>query len=288
MGLPAARLTDPHVCPAFTGPVPHVGGVITSPGMPQVLIAYLPAARISDMVQCAGPPGVISAGASNVLIGGLPAARQTDSCAHGGMIAMGCPTVLIGTQGGATTHLTPAQIAAILGQAAFPGQQNFGNCGIQSTAEIIYLQTGVRPSEDEILAYAIANGMASDSTNPTDRGSSTAEQRQALLAAYGVDSTVVPTSREALAEVIRDGNCAIVNADAGVLWNDPRYVGGGHAVTVTGGTFDADGNLSTVTVNDTGTGERHEMPADDFFAATEARRGGSQMNIPTPTTAGPG
>ena len=25
MGKPAARMTDPHVCPAVTGVVPHVG-----------------------------------------------------------------------------------------------------------------------------------------------------------------------------------------------------------------------------------------------------------------------
>ena len=28
MGQPAARLSDMHVCPMFTGPVPHVGGPI--------------------------------------------------------------------------------------------------------------------------------------------------------------------------------------------------------------------------------------------------------------------
>jgi hypothetical protein len=31
-----------------------------------------------------------------VLIGGKPAARIMDMCAHGGMIVLGCPTVLIG------------------------------------------------------------------------------------------------------------------------------------------------------------------------------------------------
>ena len=31
MGLPAARLSDMHVCPMVTGPVPHVGGVLVPP-----------------------------------------------------------------------------------------------------------------------------------------------------------------------------------------------------------------------------------------------------------------
>jgi uncharacterized Zn-binding protein involved in type VI secretion len=30
------------------------------------------------------------------LIGGMPAARMLDTCAHGGMIVLGCFTVLIG------------------------------------------------------------------------------------------------------------------------------------------------------------------------------------------------
>jgi uncharacterized Zn-binding protein involved in type VI secretion len=31
-----------------------------------------------------------------VLIGGLPAARLGDPSGHGGVVALGCPTVLIG------------------------------------------------------------------------------------------------------------------------------------------------------------------------------------------------
>jgi hypothetical protein len=35
-----------------------------------------------------------------VFIGGKPAARMGDTCAHGGSIILGCPTVLIGESGG--------------------------------------------------------------------------------------------------------------------------------------------------------------------------------------------
>ena len=95
MGQPAARISDMHVCPMVTGVVPHVGGPIAK-GAPTVLIGGLPAARVSDMCTCVGPPDVIAMGAPTVLIGGLPAARMGDSTAHGGMIVIGCPTVLIG------------------------------------------------------------------------------------------------------------------------------------------------------------------------------------------------
>jgi uncharacterized Zn-binding protein involved in type VI secretion len=93
---PAARLTDQHVCPAVTGVVPHVGGPIVSPGCPTVLIGSLPAARVTDIATCVGPPDVIVMGSTSVLIGGLMAARIGDPTAHGGVIVSGCPTVLIG------------------------------------------------------------------------------------------------------------------------------------------------------------------------------------------------
>ena len=96
MGQPAARLTDLHTCPMVTGVVPHVGGPISGPGAPTVLIGGLPAARVGDMAVCVGPPDVIAVGCFTVLIGGQPAARMGDATAHGGVIVLGCPTVLIG------------------------------------------------------------------------------------------------------------------------------------------------------------------------------------------------
>lgn len=95
MTLPAARIGDMHVCPLFTGPVPHVGGPILPPGAPTVLIGGLPAARVSDMCVCVGPPDVIAMGSTKVLIGGMPAARMGDLTAHGGTIVLGCFTVWI-------------------------------------------------------------------------------------------------------------------------------------------------------------------------------------------------
>jgi uncharacterized Zn-binding protein involved in type VI secretion len=79
-----------------TGPVPHVGGPILPPCCPTVLIGFLPAARVTDMAMCAGPPDVIIKGSPTVIIGFLPAARIGDNTAHGGLIVMGCPTVIIG------------------------------------------------------------------------------------------------------------------------------------------------------------------------------------------------
>jgi uncharacterized Zn-binding protein involved in type VI secretion len=93
---PAARITDMHTCPMVTGIVPHVGGPILPAGCPTVLIGGLPAARATDMCTCVGPPDTIAKGSATVLIGSMPAARMGDSTAHGGVIVLGCPTVIIG------------------------------------------------------------------------------------------------------------------------------------------------------------------------------------------------
>lgn len=96
MGKPASRITDMHVCPAATGPVPHVGGPIVVPGAPTVLISGLPAATVGSMCVCVGPPDTVASGSGTVLLSNKPAARMGDSSGHGGKIVLGCPTVLIG------------------------------------------------------------------------------------------------------------------------------------------------------------------------------------------------
>ena len=93
---PAARITDMHTCPMVTGVVPHVGGPILPPGCPTVMIGFLPAARATDQATCVGPPDIIVKGSATVMIGFLPAARIGDQTAHGGVIIVGCPTVMIG------------------------------------------------------------------------------------------------------------------------------------------------------------------------------------------------
>lgn len=96
---PAARLTDFHACPMVTPglpPIPHVGGPISGPGAPTVLIGKLPAAKVGDMAVCVGPPDSIVKGSLTVMINNMPAARMGDSTAHGGSIVLGCFTVIIG------------------------------------------------------------------------------------------------------------------------------------------------------------------------------------------------
>jgi uncharacterized Zn-binding protein involved in type VI secretion len=73
-----------------------VGGPILAPGAPTVLIGGLPAARVTDMAICVGPPDDIVLGSFTVLTEGLPQARIGDLTAHGGTIVLGEFTVLVG------------------------------------------------------------------------------------------------------------------------------------------------------------------------------------------------
>ncbi|UNH26389.1 PAAR domain-containing protein [Moellerella wisconsensis] len=96
--LPAARMTDMHLCPMVTPapvPIPHVGGPIL-PLPVTVLIGAIPAATVGQMCLCVGVLDSIVKGSMTVLINQKPAARMGDLTAHGGTIIMGLPSVLIG------------------------------------------------------------------------------------------------------------------------------------------------------------------------------------------------
>lgn len=83
-----------------TPPIPHVGGPIMPPCAVRVITGGMPQARVGDMCVCVGPPDSIVKGAFTVLVSGQPAARLGDNTAHGGVIVVGFPTVMIGESGG--------------------------------------------------------------------------------------------------------------------------------------------------------------------------------------------
>ena len=262
MGKPAARVGDPHICPMFDGPKPHVGGPILPPGRITVLIGGLPAATVSSMCVCISPvPDSIVLGSPTVLIGGLPAARLFDTTAHGGSIVFGVPTVLIG------------EFAAVGAVTVFPGQQHFGNCGVQSSEQIIHQATGQPVAENTLLAAAIAGGYAQDSPKADERGGTGAASRQGLLQSYGVSSTVVQNPTEAdLANALKDNKGVIASVEAGTLWGYGRPIGG-HAIVITEGDFNEHGELTHVYVNDTGAGQQgRRMTTAEIMQAMEDRK----------------
>ncbi len=119
---PAARLSDMHICPMVTGIVPHVGGPILPPCEITVMTGGLPQARVGDMLTCVGPPDSIMMGSMTVMVGGMQAARMGDPTVHGGVIMLGCFTVMIGDAGmGTVSPPDFAEVQASMGPTGVEG-----------------------------------------------------------------------------------------------------------------------------------------------------------------------
>ncbi len=88
-GMPASRIGDMHICPMFTGLVPHVGGPFIL-GSFTVIVGSMPQSKVGDMLICVGPPDTL---------------------------IMGCPTVQVGMAGGGGgAGAVMAGLAALVGQ----------------------------------------------------------------------------------------------------------------------------------------------------------------------------
>jgi len=271
-----------------TGVVPHVGGPILPPGCPTVLIGMMPAARVTDMATCVGPPDVIVKGCNTVLIGNMPAARLGDQTAHGGVIVVGYPTVIIGDSGsgasggavgcaivgsliGATAGmLLGGPLGAIVGGiagaiagvvASSPGQPPlFGqetpmSCGIASV-RMVLASEGINIPEATLRAQSQNFPGAYNPAEGTSMGN-----LSNLLRANGVSNASGPKSGQTV-DTIRtataNGNPAIVH------FNNPD--GGGHFVVVDGVRTNSDGSR-TMMVRDPwppNQGTRTEMSETDF------------------------
>lgn len=261
-GQPAARVSDMHTCPMVTPgtpPVPHVGGPVLPPGAPTVLIGGLPAARMGDMAVCVGPPDTIAKGAVPVPIEKMSAARMGDNTAHGGVIVVGCPTVLIGLSGTAGNVRVGTAMcnAAAGGRGSGTTQQSYNNCGVESSRQLINQANSSAVTENQLLQQAINAGQASGTPGSPPvfaDGGTGAAGRQSILASNGVASTVQASNTANMGQSLARGQGVIANLDAAQLWGGTTPPGSLHAVTVTGVEYDDAGNVKNVIINDTGTG----------------------------------
>ena len=119
MGFMAARFGDPHICPMFDGPKPHVGGPVLPPTQVTVMTGKSLQARFMDKLTCVGPPDMFAKGSPTVYVVGQMAARAlVDMTAHLGMCVVGCPTVLIGDVGVVTPGMGDMSVLAGFGSPA--------------------------------------------------------------------------------------------------------------------------------------------------------------------------
>ncbi len=123
-----------------------------------------------------------------------------------------------------------------------------GTCGLVSCEDILN-QFGQRVTEDEIVAYARKNDLCEHSrwlelTAPDMCGGTTPEWQAQILRDYGVPARVeYHGSLAQLADDVAQNRGVIIEANAGVLWDEPNAYDDGaanHAVVVTGVARDVD------------------------------------------------
>lgn len=284
MPLPnsAARVGDLHKCGAT-----HIGGNILPPASTDVKTNVLPQARATDQLACAGPgsaPDFIITGSGTVLINGLPAARFMDLTMHAaptaGQILMGSENVIIGGPTVGATLGNPgagqaAFLAAAAGRVSGQVQQSYGNCGVESTRQVVNQATGANASENDLLNDAIKHGDAANSSNPNELGGTTPASRQSLLARNSVSSSLQDSTIENIAQAVAEKKGVITSHNVRKLWG-PQYQGG-HAVVTTGVEYNADGTVKNLIINDTGAGQgSRPVPASQY---QESLTAGSKVNV---------
>ena len=150
-----------------------------------------------------------------------------------------------------------------------------GTCGLCQCANVLRM-AGVNTTEDEVINVALSCGcdLAINHPNPDDRGGTSFADRQEILERFNLNTYLYPmsgTNREAtvnyLAEAVRTGHGVIISADAGILWNDSRYLGGGHAVSLLSVSEDG----GTFIYSDTGSGEIGTISSYDLSRALTGR-----------------
>jgi uncharacterized Zn-binding protein involved in type VI secretion len=180
---PASRITDLHSCPL------HPGGPVAS-GSPDTIIAYAPAARVTDRVACGGAVDVVRRGASNVLINHLEAARLGDPTVHGGVLATGAPNVIIGE-----TAQSYALVAAAAAANTFVEQCPYAReeRELEEAAAAAESQGGA-PTTEELPA-------------PPSNLYETTEEERALAASEG-DTPAIRVAREKLVREFYEAHAA--------------------------------------------------------------------------------
>lgn len=260
--LPAARNAEQCFCPA------HGVGAVNKSAAGSVETNGRGQARGGDSAQCAcGPIDFLVTGSGSVTVNSQPAARMSDKTMHRGLVLLGSGDVVIG---GPTVGATLGNVAGgdtackalAAGRKSGKSQQSYGNCGIEVSRQMINRARAARGeapiTERELLLFAIHNGQAFgpiDSPLQYKVGASTADQRVALLKAYGVPASTKDASRENVAQLVAEGRGVGVTVFARrykPTWYSTR--GSIHELLITGVEYDENGNVATYILNDTGAG----------------------------------
>ncbi len=264
--LPAARDLDKSSCPQH-------GGGLSVARQEDVIANSRRLSTVQCTCACMGPPDYIVTGSGTVLVHNAPAARATDRTMHGGVVAVGSSNVFIGgPRVGATLGApgTAEDCCTALNQSRVRGDahQSYNNCGVESVRLLLRGKYGQVESEQQLLDEAIseddASGWLADLLDEKP-GATTAGDQVAILDRHGVPATRIDNSPNAIAQAVAEGKGVSSGHDAGVLWDNPKYNGTGHAIVVTGVEYDENGKPAAFITADSGIGScRRSVPADRF------------------------
>jgi hypothetical protein len=124
-------------------------------------------------------------------------------------------------------------------------QQHSDTCAVVAQEGIIEKHTNEDPSENALRQEAIEKGWFNGGTPPADVGK--------LLESHDVPVGFQGRGNmEQLQNELEQGRDVIALVDAGHLWQDPDYLGDGHAVWVTGLETDNNDEVTHVFLNDSG------------------------------------
>ena len=114
-----------------------------------------------------------------------------------------------------------------------------GTCGLVSCANLLTM-AGVKISEADMVFYASTHRnnksgelLCTIDDRPSFNGGTTYTDRQQILSYFGLQSHIQKATVDNISNAITDGKGVILAVDAGYFWNERRYRGMGHAVTVT-------------------------------------------------------
>jgi hypothetical protein len=127
-----------------------------------------------------------------------------------------------------------------------------GTCGLVSCENVLRM-AGVDVDEKDIVDFASRYGFCVTKSDPKYNGNTNPWKIQKILNYFGLKNEIKDATLENISVAVTEGRGVIIGVDAGEFWNDNRYSGCGHAITVTSVQKDAAGNVTGFFVCDSGT-----------------------------------
>jgi hypothetical protein len=141
-------------------------------------------------------------------------------------------------------------------------------------------QFGKNVSENDVVHYAADNNLCVSSGDPKREGATTITDQERVLDGLGVPAHIESgNTLKGLGKDLEEGHGAIIEVNAGELWNNPDYYDSGktnHAVTVTGVAIDpSSGEAEGAWIDDSGNGSYDEYVSVDNPALQDWANNGS-------------